>query len=546
MITTLSKSLNEITTQEPQAGQQPDVELSNLVRFGLACCVILLTFLASELAGMLEMHVPRPVWALWPSCAVVVGVLLLVRRNLWKIVIPAGLVGFVLYDIHAGLAVDSILVLLLVDTAEILTAALGLRLTFDGRPRLDTLRGLLKYFLFALILAPLIAATFGAMLTWGDYWVSWRIIFLSEALAFLTVPALISGLVHVLQAGRINDGDKLAEAGILLTGVVALGYVISVTSGRSLTPALFYALVPFLIWAALRFGQFGVSTCILIIAFLSIWGSIHGRGAFMESTGAGMLTSSVMSLQLFLLCAAIPFMVLAVLAEEHKQAEIELGKLGGRLIKAQDDERTRIARELHDDLSQSMARLLIRLNRCQQALAESSPRYHEELREVTEMTSEVSASLRDLSHFLHPSTLAILGLVSAISGFCREFSERHHLVVKFVHGDIPNAPEDVNLCLFRVVQESLRNVLKHSGAREAHVTLTEKEKQIVLLVEDAGKGFDVKTNRPRTTLGLISMKERVDLVGGEISVESAPSNGTRIRVQIPLACAQLGAADNIP
>jgi signal transduction histidine kinase len=549
MVATLSRSLNEICAPETQAGRLPNVATSKFARFGLACCVILLTFLTSELAGMLEMHLPRPVWALWPGCAVVVTVLLLVRRNLWSVVIPAGLFGFVLYDLRAGLAIDSILVLLLIDTAEILTAALGLRLVFDSKPRLDTFRGLLKYLLIALFSAPVVAATFGAILIRGEYWVSWRIIFLSEALAFLTVPTAISSVVRVLQTDRIKDRNKLMEAGILLTGVFLLGYVMSVTSGRSLTPALSYALVPFLIWGALRFGHLGVSTSILIIAFLSIWGALHGRGPFMESTRTGTSADSVISLQLFLLCAAIPFMVLAALADEHKQTEIELGKLGGRLIKAQEEERNRIARELHDDLSQSMARLLMRLNRCQQGLAEGSPRYHEELDAVTEMASEVSASLRDLSHFLHPATLATLGLVSAIAGFCREFSERHHLVVKFVHGDIPDdTPEDVNLCLFRIVQESLRNVLKHSGAQEAHVDLSQRDKEIVLLVEDAGRGFDVKSNRARTALGLISMRERVRLVGGEISVESAPWSGTRIGVQIPFGspatATQAGDADS--
>ena len=536
MVTTLSRSLHEIWAQDPQAGRLPDVQTSKLTEFCLACFVVLLSFLTSELAGMLEMHVPRPVWALWPGCAVVVTVLLLVRQNLWSIVIPAGLAGFVLYDLRAGLAIDSILILVLVDTAEILTAAVGLRLVFDSRPRLDTFRGLLKYFLVAVISTPMVAATFGAISIQGEYWVSWRIIFLSEALAFLTVPAAISSLVRVLQTGRIKSAGKLREAGILLACVFVLGYVMSVTSGRSLTPALFYALVPFLIWGALRFGQLGVSTSILIIAFLSIWGVLHGRGPFMDATRADSSADSVISLQLFLLCAAIPFMVLAALADEHKQAEIDLRKLGGRLIKAQEDERTRIARELHDDLSQSMARLLMRLNRCQQGMTEASPRSHQELAEVSEMASEVSASLRDLSHFLHPATLATLGLVSAIAGFCREFSERHHLVVKVVHGAIPDdTPEDVNLCLFRVVQESLRNVVKHSGAQEACVDLSARVKEIVLVVEDDGMGFDVKSNRASTTLGLISMRERVRLVGGEISVESSPSSGTRIRVQIPLA-----------
>ncbi|HUN60915.1 MAG TPA: sensor histidine kinase [Candidatus Sulfotelmatobacter sp.] len=516
----------------PNSGDASDHHWSKVTQIGLACFVLLLGFLSGKLAGTLELHVPRPVWALWPGCAILVSVLLLVRRDLWAIVLPAGLAGFVLYDLSAGLGLGSILAFISVDTAEVLTATLGLGIAFKSEPQLDSFRGLAKYFLFAVIAAPFVAATFGATLIHGVYWRSWRIIFLSEALAFLTLPPAILGWADAIRTRRAKGRKYFREIAILLAGVFAFGYVMVVMSGRSITPALFYALVPFLIWSALRFGQFGVSTAILVVACLSIWGAIQGRGPFMGATRL----DSVISLQVFLFCAATPFMVLAALAEQHKHAEKNLEQLSGRLIKAQEEERTRIARELHDDLSQTMARLLIRLNRCQTAMEDASPQCRDELAGITEITSAVSASLRDLSHLLHPATLTTLGLVTSIRGFCREFSERHNLVVKFTCRDIPSdTAEDVNLCLFRVVQESLRNVLKHSGAPEAHVDLSGTSSGIELVIEDAGTGFDVKSNQVSTALGLISMKERVRLVGGHIAVESEPWHGTRIRVEIPLA-----------
>jgi two-component system sensor histidine kinase UhpB len=496
----------------------------------LACFVSLLGYLTAELGGLLEVHVPQTVWLLWPGCAILTGVVLLEPRKLWPLLTAAGLAGFVLYDLRAGLAASSIIRLILVDVAEILTAALGVRSALDSDPRLNSVKSLIKYCFFAVILAPLIAATFGAGSTGGNYWISWRIIFLSEALAFLALPPAMLSWVAQLRSWRKTPSRYWIEVGTLILGVGLLGYVISVTSHQSITPALFYALVPFLIWSALRFGSLGVSTSIVIIAFLSISGAIHGRGPFASSTPP----TNVLSLQLFLLCAAMPFMVLAVLAEEHKHAEGALRELSGRLITAQERERTRIARELHDDLSQRMARLLIRLERCRHGSVEMSEKSSQQLETVYEMASEVSASLRDLSHLLHPATLATLGLETSIAGFCREFSEQNHINVKFLCHAIPKNPsEDVCLCLFRVVQEALRNVGTHSGAQEARVTLTGDGDRIDLSIEDFGIGFDLKSTEGQPTLGLVSMSERARLVDGQFSIHSEPARGTRVSLRVP-------------
>jgi signal transduction histidine kinase len=149
------------------------------------------------------------------------------------------------------------------------------------------------------------------------------------------------------------------------------------------------------------------------------------------------------------------------------------------------------------------------------------------------MASEVSASLRDLSHLLHPATLATLGLETSIAGFCREFSEQNHVNVKLVCRDIPKDPsEDVSLCLFRVVQEALRNVRKHSAAQEARVTLTGDGDSIDLTIEDSGIGFDLKSTEGHSTLGLVSMRERARLVDGQFSIHSEPSRGTRVSLRV--------------
>jgi signal transduction histidine kinase len=141
-----------------------------------------------------------------------------------------------------------------------------------------------------------------------------------------------------------------------------------------------------------------------------------------------------------------------------------------------------------------------------------------------------------LSHQLHPSRLDILGLVTSLRGFCLEFSERHKLAVLFVHHDIQEEiPKDVSLCLYRIVEGALQNVVKHSGAEEAKVELSGHDHQIDLCISDSGTGFSPESARVEAGIGLISMRERLRLVGGILSIESEPSHGTRIRVRVPLA-----------
>jgi len=217
-------------------------------------------------------------------------------------------------------------------------------------------------------------------------------------------------------------------------------------------------------------------------------------------------------------------------------AERELSELGGRLIDAQEEERARIARELHDDLGQRMALLQINVERFKQDTVELSSKARRELNNIAELTSECSSELHDISHQLHPSRLDTLGLVATLRSFCKEFSLQHHLRVQFVHQDVPEqVPKDISLCLFRVVQEGLRNVVKHSGAAEVAVELARHGDQIDLCISDAGAGFDPAFTKVDAGLGLISMRERLRLVGGHLSIESEVSHGTRIRARTPLS-----------
>ncbi len=622
-----------------------------------ACLLVAVSYLVARVGGDLIVR-PQMVSPLWLGNVLLASVLMLVPRRFWPVLLPAGVAGFFLFDLQAGEPIRSLVSFMLSTTAEVLTAVWCLSSAFDGVPRLNSVKALAKYAFYAVFLAPCVGAFFGAFATSGHYWASWKVAYFSEAIGFLTLMPAILGWAREIPTWANKPRAHYLEAAVLLAALVIFGRLAFAAPGDSSHPALLYSLVPLLLWSTLRFGSTGVSTSMVAIAFVSIWGAVHGRGPF---TGPGPFVN-VLSLQLFLLFTAAPFMALAAVVEETRDAEQVLRQkdselneaqrlaqtgnwqwdpasdavtwsaelyritrydpklpppafkdherffapeswarlrqsveralrtgapyeldlegiradgtrvwvtsrgeavvdagghpiylrgttqditerklseetlfaMSGRLITAHEEERTRIARELHDDLSQRMALLQIGLDQFQQDLPGLSSEARQQLQDIAGIATEVSSDIHGLSHQLHPSKLDTLGLVSSLKGFCGEFSVQHKLPVQFLYSDIPAlVPKDVTLCLFRIVQEALRNVVKHSGSTEAEVELSGNADGIDLCVSDSGHGFDVESVKGVAGLGLISMRERLRLVGGQLSIESGPSRGTRILARIP-------------
>ena len=220
---------------------------------------------------------------------------------------------------------------------------------------------------------------------------------------------------------------------------------------------------------------------------------------------------------------------------ESRRAEEVLRDLSGRLINAQEEERSRVARELHDDLSQRIAVLSIGLEQIGQQIPQGPNSLHGRLQSLWTEAQEISTELHRVSYQLHPSKLDHLGLVAAVRSFCEELAARHEINIRFRQTGFPAPlPKDITLCLFRIVQESLHNAVKHSGAREAQVVLEKTDQAVRLSVSDSGCGFDTESNKMTSGLGFISMRERLRLVGGQLSICSRPFQGTTIEVSVPL------------
>jgi PAS domain S-box-containing protein len=219
---------------------------------------------------------------------------------------------------------------------------------------------------------------------------------------------------------------------------------------------------------------------------------------------------------------------------ERKRAEEALKDLGGRLIAAQEEERRRVARELHDDFNQRLAVLSLELDqigrRIQKPLA-----LRERVKRLQAQAQEIAAEIHRLSYKLHPSKLDHVGLAPALKSLCNELTESGKLKVSFHQTGFPaRLDRDVTLCVFRIAQEGLRNCVKHSGAESARIVVTKTRNAVRLVVSDNGCGFNAKSPLMEKGLGFISMKERLHVLGGQMNVYSKLLRGTRIEVSVPL------------
>jgi len=621
----------------------------------VVCVTAALSYLVPKVIGVLAAN-PKTVWPLWPGCAILVTGLLLVRITVWPILMAASYAGFALADLQAGVPLSSLVWFIPGNTAEVLISALGLRYCFDGLPRLNSVKALARYSLFAVVLGPLTGAFFSAPGIAHDYWTGWKVVFLSEVLAFATLtPALLSWVT----GGRVLMRKPRAlqlEGMILIAGLVLVSYFVFNVPENSSSPALFYTLVPFLLWSALRFGWLGVSNSLVAVTFLSIWGAVHGRGPFSNLVPL----THPFPLQMFLVFASIPFMALAALAEEHEQstqvvreseerfrlvantapvmiwmagtdrlctylnqpwleftgrplegelgdgwaegvhsedrercletylqafarrqsfemeyrlrrkddeyrwildtgvprfnpdgsfagyigsclditdrklAEDALATVGRRLIEAHEEERLRIARELHDDIVQRVALVAVELGRCDRLTIDMTADVNDFIRQARQRLADLGKDVQALSHRLHSSKLEYLGFVTAAKSFCHELSEQRDVRIDFQHSDIPaTVPKEISLCLFRVLQEALLNGVKHSGAQDFTVKVHGSENEICLTVSDSGTGFDWMDAINGRGLGLISMRERLRLVNGDLSIQSEPGRGTAVIARVP-------------
>jgi len=221
--------------------------------------------------------------------------------------------------------------------------------------------------------------------------------------------------------------------------------------------------------------------------------------------------------------------------DEYKKLAEALHELSGRLINSQEEERRRVARELHDDIGQEIALLSVRAQRIDSGGALTEGTVLEDVHDLFKRIKEIAGKVSNLSHRLHSSELEFIGLPVATERFCREFATQHHLEVDCVIKDVPRfITNSVALCFYRIIQEAMQNVAKHSHASEARVRLAVEAGELKLTVRDNGTGFEIERPESKLGLGLISMRERMHLVDGALMVSSIPGKGTTVSAAVKL------------
>jgi signal transduction histidine kinase len=239
----------------------------------------------------------------------------------------------------------------------------------------------------------------------------------------------------------------------------------------------------------------------------------------------------------FWLSASLIILSLSVLTLylRLKVARVREMGLSGMLITAQEKERCRLASEIHDDFSQRMALLALGLENAEEAIKTSPVEATEQVHNLLNSASEIGADLHTFSHRLHSSTLDKLGLVPGVSSLCKEFTARHGIEVDFLTDNVPRSVHpDSALCIFRIVQEGLRNLQKHSGTTKAQVSLRGATDRLLVSISDKGIGFDLRELDKKEGLGIRSMEERAYFLGGRFKIHSEPGKGTEIIAWVPL------------
>jgi signal transduction histidine kinase len=355
----------------------------------------------------------------------------------------------------------------------------------------------------------------------------------------------------------------------ILETVVVYALVTTVTVlvfNGLLANKLFY-LLPALMWAAFRLGPRETAGALAVLSVIAIWGTLDGVGPFITSSTSP--NQALLRLQSYLAVLAITNLTVASVVEEARAAaeglraardEMEervrertamlssaneaLRGLAASVQGAQEDERRRVARELHDDLGQRLAALKLGMHLLEQELRQDGAPSRARLNVLVGDVDRTIAEVRRISYNLRPLALDDYGLSVALEMLCKEFERVYSVGIKLqVNGAAGDLHDDqLDIALYRVAQGALSNVAKHAAAKTADVSMTRENDHVVLSVQDDGRGFDLTSLRKRrdvySGLGLIGMRERSELLGGTFSITSQPDHGTRVQVRIPLSNAR--------
>jgi signal transduction histidine kinase len=512
--------------RQQDGGHDRAIVVRHTFRAPLITLLVAIGYYAGTKIGFMFTPPQTPTATFWPPNAILLAALLLTPVRIWWALLLAVLPAHLLAQLHAGIPLSTVLGWFVGNTSEALFGAAFIRyFEEDERSLFKSLRGVIIFVVFGAIAAPMLTSFLDAAVVvhrglGSDYWSVWTTRFFSNMLANLTVaPSIVlfglDGASWIREARR----PRYVEAGLLGFGIV-LGSIL-IFGGKEgwqgNTQGLLYGVVPLLLWASVRFGLGGLNASLLAIVLISMWNVMQGRDPFI----GGSIEQNALTLKTYLVTIAVPLMFLSA-------AILDMQRSSRKLIDVQEQERHRIARELHDDIAQRLVLIGLEVEGLK---SDSSSRLR--LDRLYSLVSSVAEATRALSHDLHPFALSYVGLARALRSLCRQTGEAMSITINFAEENVPPLAGDISLCLYRVAQEALQNIVKHSHAQTAAVELRVKNGQALLRIADDGAGMSPE-QQAVGSMGFTNMRERLLALDGTLKITSAPTKGTIIEGSVPL------------
>ncbi len=490
----------------------------------------------------------------WPPNVILFCALMVVPQRDWWLYIAAAFPAHTMAELGVGMPVPQLLVAFATNCTVALTSAYAMRRFVGEPPWFGNVQKAFTYIVIACGISPAVSALGGAFVPilgggpFADYWLFWSHWYLANALPNLTLgPVFLIWFSDDARWRGWKPSRRHVEPAVLALVLICVCAIAATAAGRSTTHSFLSAILllplPFVLWAAVRFGEKGASGAILIVAVILTWGALHGRGLFPGEDPE----RSVLALQLLLTALSIPVLMLGASIDEVRRAERTTRELAASLVRAQDEERRRIARDLHDSTGQNLIAATLIVGRLENALPPSAAPV---LKQLEETLQQSIREVRTVSYLLHPPLLDEAGLGMAVRYFVEGYTERSGIAVDLeIAPDLDRLAPDTELVLFRMVQEALTNVSRHSKSPTARIRLTRERatdgETVVLTVEDAGKGMPTVGGpraafgrRLRTTqgVGLASMRERLHQIGGRLEIDSVVGR-TTLKAIVPIQSA---------
>jgi signal transduction histidine kinase len=516
-------------------------------------------YLAGAIVGLGFLFEP---WTstLWPPSGVSLAGILLGGYRLWPAVtigsFTANAAAGLQRDVPAALVLGAAAAMAVANTVQALLGAWLIRLATGREGPLHRAQNVLSFVLLGPILSTVVSATVGTLALCSSTlvaWERWQALWTNWWLGNMMGDLIFTPLILTWWTLRADwpRGREAAEAvllfvSLLLVSRLVFGSVLATDISRY---PLVYLPMPLVGWAALRFGMHGAVTANAVLTGVAVYSTVRQSGPFVEGT----MVESLFLLQTFDGVSAVTGLVLAAIVSERTRGEealreardsleervvertAELRALSERLESVREEERTRIAREIHDELGQSLTALKIDLSWLAKRLPAAKRELHQRASGMARSIDATLGSMRRLASELRPKVLDELGLLDALEWQLQEFEARTDIRCfhRFQVGDVAlDAARSTDV--FRVLQEALTNVARHAAATRVDLTVIHEDGRLVLELRDDGCGIRDGAGHDRRSTGLVGMRERVTRWRGSLEIRTGVGEGTTVRVELPV------------